>query len=122
MPQKRWTSDGSLPPKLALAFAPAHKAALGAATGLIVGVLVVAVTALHVIVRPVDALPLELLGQYFFGYSVSWTGAAIGFFWGSLTGFVAGWFVGFARNFVLAVWLLSVRARAELSNPFLDHI
>ena len=122
MAEKAWTPDGSLPKKLALAFAPVHKSALGAAAGMTFGVILAAVTLIHVVARPTGGPPLELLGQYFYGYTVSWVGVAVGFFWGTLTGFVAGWFVGFTRNFVLAVWLISVRARAELSNPFLDHI
>ena len=120
--EKDWNADGSLPKDLAFAFAPLHKTALGAASALTFGTLVAAVTVLHVVARPANAPPLGLLAQYFYGYDVTWTGAAIGFFWGCFTGFVAGWFVGFARNFVLAVWLLLVRARGGLSNPFLDHI
>ena len=115
------TTDRALP-SLALAFAPVHKRALGVAVGLVCALIVAAVTAFEVLAAPPDGPSLELLAQYFYGYTVSWTGAAIGMFWGFITGFVAGWFAAFVRNFFLAVWVLVVRAKAELSNSFLDHI
>jgi len=122
MPSQSWRSDGSLPRSLEQAFAPVHKSALGVAVGFSFGTLLAIVTAFHVIAQPTVALPLELLGQYFYGYRLSWLGVALGFGWGMVTGFVAGWFVAFVRNFALALWLLSARAKAELSSPFLDHI
>jgi hypothetical protein len=122
MSDKSWKPDRSLPPALALAFAPVHKRALGMAVGLVCGLLVAGITVFHLIVSPPDGPPLYLLAEYFYGYSISWTGAAVGMAWGFVTGFVAGWFAAFVRNFALAVWLLAVRAKAELSNPFLDHI
>jgi len=114
--------DRSLPPQLAHAFAPVHKRALGIAVGLVFGALVALVTAFHVVVQPAAAPPIELLGEYFYGYTVSWTGAAIGFFWAFVVGFVTGWFGGFTRNVALATWLLVLRTKADLSQPFLDHL
>jgi hypothetical protein len=107
---------------LAHAFAPVHKLALGVAVGFTGGALVALVTAYHVIARPLHAPPIELLSQYFYGYEISWFGVAVGFFWTFVAGFAAGWFAGFARNFLLATWLLVVRTRSALSQPFLDHI
>lgn len=115
-------ADPSLPPSLALAFAPVHKLALGIAVGMVAALVMVGVTAFQIVAAPPDGPELSLLAQYFYGYSVSWPGAAIGAFWGFLTGFVAGWFVAFVRNFVLALWASLVRANAELSSSFLDHI
>lgn len=115
------TTDRSLPPSLALAFAPVHKRALGMAIGLVSGVLVAAVTAFDVVAHPAGGPELELLANYFYGYTVSWPGVAVGAFWAFVAGFVAGWFIAFVRNFVLAGWLLAVRAKAEF-NSFLDHI
>jgi hypothetical protein len=116
------TADPSLPPSLALAFAPVHKLALGVAVGLVCSLLLAAITAFQVIAAPPDAPQLGLLAQYFYGYTVSGPGIAVGAFWGFIIGFVAGWFVAFVRNFVLALWVIAVRANAELSNSFLDHI
>ncbi|HEY0872629.1 MAG TPA: hypothetical protein VGD94_04085 [Vicinamibacterales bacterium] len=122
MPDHVLTADSSLPPSLALAFAPVHKLALGVAVGLVCALLVSAITAFQLVVAPPDAPELNLLAQYFYGYSVTWPGVAVGAFWGFVTGFVAGWFVAFVRNFVLALWVIIVKANAGLSNSFLDHI
>jgi len=46
---------------------------------------------------------LQLLGQYFVGYRVSWGGAIIGFFYGTLFGGVVGWSIGWLYN-VIAGW------------------
>ena len=56
--------------------------------------------------------------------AVTWRGAFIGMFWGLVTGFVAGWFLAFVRNFVITVTIFTVRAKAELAqtSDFLDHI
>jgi len=115
----------TLPPRLLLAFAPLHKRALGLAFGTAAGLIVFAVTVVHLLfVRPRDALNLYLLREYFYGYDVSWTGALVGAWWGFFTGFVAGWFLAFGRNFALALSLFITRTRAELreSRDFLDHI
>ena len=71
-----------------------------------------------------DAFPLALLGQYFQGYSVTWTGVFIGAGWGFAVSFVAGWFAAFCRNLALAVSAFLIRTRAELDSTrdFLDHI
>ena len=122
MPDHVLTADPSLPPSLALAFAPVHKLAMGVAVGFVCALIMAAITAFQVVGAPPDSPQLGLLAQYFFGYSVTWPGVAIGAFWGFVTGFVGGWFVAFVRNFVLALWVIAVRANAELSNSFLDHI
>jgi len=115
-------SPPPLPKSLSLAFAPIHKWAMGTAVGLTWGGSLALLTAFHIIARPSQALDISLLAHYYTGYSVSWSGVGIGFLWGFATGFVVGWFVAFVRNFTLASWLLYVRAKAELSQSFLDHI
>ena len=109
--------------ELVLLFAPLHKRAFGLATGLALGIVVFLITALYLL-RPNPAIQLELLGQYYYGYTVSWRGALVGMGWGALTGFVAGWFVAFCRNLAVALSLLLVRSRVELdqTRDFLDHI
>lgn len=106
------------------AFAPLHKRALGMATGLTVGLGIFVVTLFHVVARPPEAPPIELLAQYFYGYDTSWQGAFIGLWWGFVVGFVTGWFVAFVRNVALATWMFVVRTKAELAQTrdFLDHI
>jgi len=111
--------------KLVYAFAPIHKRALGVAVGLVVGLLVFGLTVLHLLVLPPANEPgLWLLGQYFYGYGVTWSGAFVGLFWGFMTGFVAGWFMAFVRNLVVSITIFALRTKAELSETanFLDHI
>ena len=43
---------------------------------------------------------LQLLDEYFYGYSVTWPGAAIGLIYGALVGAVVGWLIGAVYNFV----------------------
>ena len=118
--------DASLPNRDALtyAFAPIHKTAFGLAVGFVAGLIVVLVTAFHVIAQPVDGPNLKLLAQYFYGYRVSWTGALVGGFWAGVAGFVAGWFLAFVRNLVLSLGLFAIKSESELERTahFLDHI
>jgi hypothetical protein len=113
-----------LPDVLERAFAPLHKRALGVAVGLTVALAVLVLTAFHVIVQPRDDLAIDLIGQYFYGYDLTWRGAIVGLWWGFVAGFAAGWFMAFLRNLAVATWIFRVRARAELSqtSDFLDHI
>jgi len=106
------------------ALAPVHKLAFGIAVGAFCGLALFAVTVFHVVLKPRDALDIGILSEYLTGYSVSWTGAFVGLFWGSLIGLVAGWFSAFVRNLVIAIRLLTIRGRADLaqSRDFLDQI
>ena len=45
---------------------------------------------------------LGLLRNYFPGYSVTWPGAFVGFFYAALLGGAAGWFVAFIYNQLVA--------------------
>lgn len=114
----------SLPPGLKLAFAPLHKRAFGTALGITASVIVFVLTMVEVARGSGDASPLRLLSQYFAGYEVSLRGAIIGALWALATGFVAGWFVAFCRNLVMAASIFWIRTRAQLAatREFLDHI
>ena len=114
----------TLPAREALAFAPLHKRHFGTAIGVAAAVVVVTFTILDLFLSPPEARPMNLLSQYFQGYGVSWGGAVIGGLWAFFVGFVAGWFVAFCRNLVLAATIFWVRAKANLraSRDFLDHI
>lgn len=46
---------------------------------------------------------LQLLGQYFVGYSVTWTGSVVGFVYGALIGGVIGWAIGAIYNWVVGI-------------------
>jgi hypothetical protein len=114
--------EADLVETMQMAIAPVHKAALGVATGIVAGLVVAAATAFIVVLRPQPEPRLDLLANYFYGYTVTWPGVLIGFLWAFVVGFVAGWFTGFVRNFVTAVWVFFVRTRAQFSRNFLDHI
>jgi hypothetical protein len=101
-----------------------HKTALGFALGIVCGSAIFLLTVFHVLLQPTDAPDIGLLRQYFYGYEVSWKGACVGLFWGVVSGFVAGWFIAFVRNLVIAVRVLTLRTKAELAQTknFLDYI
>jgi hypothetical protein len=109
--------------ELSLAFAPIHKRAFGVAVGTGIGLFVFGITLFHLLVDPEMPNP-RLLAHYFYGYSVSWPGLAVGTGWGFVVGFVMGWFVAFCRNVVIATSVFVTRTRAELAQTreFLDHI
>lgn len=46
---------------------------------------------------------LQLLDQYFYGYTVTWGGSLIGFLYGAAIGAVAGWVIGSVYNRVVAL-------------------
>ncbi len=113
-----------LPQELALPVAPLHKRVLGVAFAVATAFVVFALTLVHLVRSPDEVYPLVLLSQYFAGYEVSVKGAFIGAAWGFAVGFVGGWFFAFARNLIVGIMLVVVRARAEIadSSQILDHI
>lgn len=46
---------------------------------------------------------LRLLGEYLVGYSVTWKGSLVGFFYGSLIGGIGGWTIGKVYNGVVGI-------------------
>lgn len=118
-------NDSLLSTPLLRAFAPLHKAAMGVAWGLVLGVLIFLMTAI-LLVRGGDVIGpnLALLGQFFIGYTVTWRGAFVGLAWGLAVGFVLGWGFALVRNLVVWAWLTLVRSRAEMEQygDFLDHL
>lgn len=109
---------------LTLAFAPLHKRAMGMAFGIAAAITTLLLTVIPLLRGRMDELNLNLLAEYFSGYTATWAGAFIGAAWAGFVGFVLGWFLAFCANFVLAVRLLTLRARAEYAQTkdFLDHI
>lgn len=45
---------------------------------------------------------LSLLGNYFYGYTVTWPGAFVGLVYGALAGAAAGWAIGEIYNRIAA--------------------
>jgi hypothetical protein len=54
---------------------------------------------------------LSLLGNYFPGYTVSWTGSLVGMFYGALTGAALGWCVAWFYNLLSRQRLHRARSR-----------
>lgn len=46
---------------------------------------------------------LQLLGQYFIGYSVTWRGSLVGLLYGALSGGIVGWAVGTIYNGIVGI-------------------
>jgi hypothetical protein len=113
--------------QLVYAFAPIHKLALGVASGIVMGLMLLFITLVALTINHGDgsrALYLGLLENYFAGYSVSIAGAFIGLFWGFMVGFVTGFFCAFVRNLTISLVIFALRTKAELTQTtdFLDHI
>lgn len=106
------------------AFAPLHKRAFGVATGVAAAVLMALLTLAGMYLPGARDFPLELIGEYFQGYTVSWRGVLVGSVWGFAVAFVGGWFAAFCRNLALAISAFLIRTRAEIDSTreFLDHI
>lgn len=122
--ERRDPDEVSLDQALELAFAPLNKRAFGTALGSAGAALMILVTAAVLLTDRAQEFPLGLLGQYLYGYTVSWPGVLVGAGWGFIVAFVAGWFFAFCRNAALAITAFAIRTRAELTETrdFLDHI
>jgi len=90
----------------------------------VVGGGLLAVATLVPVMRGTDFLSFGLLGQFFWGYSVSWRGVLVGLVWGFGVGFVMGYAFALVRNAAVWLWLMVVRSRAEMDqySDFLDHL
>ena len=109
---------------LLLAFAPIQRRALGIAAGVVLGGFLSAVTLISMLRGRQSAHALGLLSQFFWGYSVSWSGIFVGYLWGFALGFIAGWALALLRNAMVWVWLIAIRSRAEMNeySDLLDHL
>jgi len=107
------------------AFARLDPVALGAAMGMVGGLLLFAATAILLVKGgPFMGRNLMLLGQYLFGFQVSWRGAAIGMLEAAAGGFAFGYGTATLRNWGLAAYaaLLRRRAAAEARRDLLDRV
>jgi len=109
----------------AQAFPKLDRLALGLSTGMIAGMLFFLATLILVIKGGAIVGPnLQLLSNFFPGYSVSFLGSLLGLGYGFITGFSAGWGFAFVRNvsvfFLMA--LMHQRAERMLLKKLLDYI
>jgi protoporphyrinogen oxidase len=105
-------------------FARMDKLAFAVAMGTVCGLLVLSAT-LWIISRGGDVLNshLRLLGQYFFGYTVTVKGGFIAFAYSFFWGFLFGWLFAYLRNLFLAVYIFRIKRKAELLSlkDFFDN-
>ncbi len=92
------------------AFARFDVRALVVATGLVMG-LVVFLATIVLVLRGNDSgepvgTHLQLLSNYFPGYSVTWLGSSIGAFYGFFVGAATGFIFGFGWNLSHVVFLM----------------
>ena len=66
---------------------------------------------------------LQLLSQYFIGYSVTFLGSVIGLIYGFIFGFILGWSTAFLRNLFISIYIHIVKLRANWSSvqDFMDQ-
>ena len=85
-----------------LAAARLQRMTLCLTTAVIGDVLVFLITAVLLLKGGESVGPhLSLLGQYFPGYTVSWIGSIVGFFWGALLAGILGFIFGSVYNRVV---------------------
>jgi len=106
-------------------FVKLDRVAFGLSVGAAAG-LVLSLATLFVVLGggPLVRPTLGLLGQYFPGYEVTWSGTVVGLAYGFVVGFVGGWSFAFLRNACLFLWVavLSRRANVYLLRRFLEFI
>ena len=116
--------EAALERLFAVVFARMDKLGLATALGVVSGLLVFMAT-LWLIIKggPVVGLRMQLLREYFFGYSLTVKGAFIGlvhaFFWG----FLFGWLFAYLRNLSFAFFIYRIKRKAEVLKfrDLLDH-
>jgi Na+/proline symporter len=67
---------------------------------------------------------LQILSQYFVGYTVTVKGAFIAFGYSFAWGFLFGWLFAYLRNLFFSFYIYRVRKKAELLSlwDFFDHL
>jgi len=124
--EKTYLEEKSLSEQVLIrTFARLDKLAFAIAAGTVAGLLMFLVTFLPFIRSSTMLIPyLQLLGQYFIGYTVSITGAFIAFGYSFLWGFFCGWLFACLRNLFLGLYILKVKKEAEVLSlrDFLDYI
>lgn len=100
-----------------VAFAKIDPLALGVAIGVVSGFGIFMASAILLLKDgPKVGSMLSLLGNYLWGFEVTWTGALIGLFEGCLVGFVVGILAATLRNWTLQVYAKIERWRGEAAR------
>lgn len=107
------------------AFSRMDKLALATAVGSVSGLLFFLSTIWLVIKGGNVVGPnLQLLGQYFAGYTVTTSGAFIALAYGFAWGFLFGWLFAYLRNLFLALYIYQIKKKTELLTlkSFFDNL
>ena len=107
------------------AFRKLDRVALGLSMGTMAGLLVFLATIILVLKGgDVVGPKLQLLDQYFPGYSVTMSGSLLGLCYGYITGFVGGWGFAFVRNASVFLYTALIQRRAErlLLRNLLEYV
>jgi hypothetical protein len=107
------------------AFARLDKFAFASSVGTVSGLAVFLATIFLILKGgPVVGPTLNLLGQYFAGYSVSVKGALVGFGYAFFWGFITGWLFAYLRNFLTGIYVFRIIKERDYSafKNFIDYI
>lgn len=98
--------------KIRKAFARIDKLALATGMGCVSGLVLFAVT-LGLVLKGGAAIgpSMQLLGQYFYGYTVSVKGAFVGMCYGFISAFFFGWTFAYIRNGIIGYYLYRIKRR-----------
>lgn len=100
------------------------KTALGVALGVVTGLGIFFATNFLIIKGGDEIGPrLALLGQFFSGYDINFTGSLVGLVYGFITGFGLGWFIAFLRNTLVRLYVSFLKLKGSMStiNDFIDN-
>ena len=98
-------------------FAKLDPVAMGVAFGITSGCLVFLATAILILKGgPAVGPTLALLGNFLYGFEVTWSGALIGLLEGGLWGFVLGYAGASTRNWGMVAYAKLVRWREEAAR------
>jgi protoporphyrinogen oxidase len=98
----------------AKAFPKLDRLAFGLSIGTVAGLLLFLMTLILVLKGGAVVGPtLQLLQNYFPGYTVTVAGSLLGLAYGFVTGFISGWGFAFLRNATVFLYMAVVRRRAE---------
>lgn len=98
--------------------------ALGIAVGILFGLgLFLATNILVVKGGEMVGLTLGRLGQYFFGFTVTFAGSFIGLIYGFVVGFIIGWMTSFIRNTAITIYIFIAKFKERMVgvNDFIDY-
>jgi protoporphyrinogen oxidase len=107
------------------AFARLDKFAFAVSVGTVSGLAVFLATLILILKGGQVVGPtMNLLGQYFAGYSVTTRGALIGFGYAFLWGFILGWLFAYLRNIVAGLYVFRIIKERDYSTfkNFIDYI